>query len=95
MELALWILKFCKRLEGADLPLEFGVLALEVLLLRFDLCQVSSNVFDNAALLCYGLLQARDELGEIVQVRTPFFTSGRGRRWRFILGRSCRGCSCS
>jgi hypothetical protein len=43
------------RSDRANLFLEFGVLVLEVLLLRFDLCRVSSDVLDDVTLLCYDL----------------------------------------
>jgi hypothetical protein len=66
------------RSDGANLFLKFGVLVLEVRLLRFDLCQLSSHVLDGVTLLCYDLCPVRDKPGDFIQVRAPFTSGGGG-----------------
>jgi len=75
--------------KGADGLLELSNLIFEMLLLCLERCAVASDVLDDLVLLCYRLLQARDELCQLAYPSAPSLRSSfRGdgyaprRKWR-------------
>ena len=48
------------RLQGPDSLLEFGILLLKASLFQFDLCKVSPDALDNAALVLNNAALVRD-----------------------------------
>ena len=64
----------------------------EVLLFGFDFRELCSYIFDDAALLCYGLFQVCDEPCDFVEVCASSFASARELEARGFVG--CCECSC-